>query len=71
MKKPPGVQMYRSAAFDTQKETYSGILQASDLVAAVKVPFDDVSVYRGTSLIRKRLSVGPCSTTKLRALWWS
>ena len=39
VKKPPGVQMYRSASFDTPKETYAGILKASDLVAAVKVPF--------------------------------
>ncbi|KAJ1494069.1 thioredoxin-like protein [Baffinella frigidus] len=36
VKKPPGVEMYRSASFDTQKETYAGILQAANLVADVK-----------------------------------
>ena len=30
-----------------------------------------VMVYRGTSLIRKRLSLGPYSRPMPRALWWS
>ena len=32
---------------------------------------ETVYPYRGTSLIRKRLPVGPCSSPMPRALWWS
>ena len=31
----------------------------------------DVSLYRVTSLIRKRLPLGPYSRALPRALWWS
>ena len=33
--------------------------------------FDDVTWYRGTSLIRNRPRLGPYSRTMPKALWWS
>jgi len=32
---------------------------------------ENVYIYRGTSLIRNSLSLGPYSRTVPRALWWS